>query len=255
MKALVNRKIKDMKKMALDTGYFYGYGVFETILVREGQPIFLEAHLRRLNAGLLTLGINKSVETSDVEYAIAALRVYNAGLKINVSESNVVFSTRQISYTKEHYENGAKLCLSYVYRNPTSITTNIKSMNYMDNIVEMKRARESGFNDVLFLNYKNEVCETAVANIFAIIDNEIVTPPVSSGLLPGVIRQWLVDEIGVKEQAMTYEELVTSDGVFMTNSLMGIMKVAQIGEHELKEHPLVVELTKRYVNYLKESGE
>lgn len=255
MKVLINGKIKEMKKLTLDTGYFYGYGVFETILIREGQAVFLEEHLERLAEALKTLDIKKTVTSEDVEYAIAALRVFNGALKVNVSEDNVIFTVRSLSYTSEQYRDGATLCQSYVYRNPTSPTVGIKSMNYMDNIIEMKRARESGFNDVLFLNYKGDVCETAVANIFAIIDGEVVTPPVASGLLPGVVRRWLIETCGAREQVLTMEELKGADGVFITNSLMGIMKVAAIGDKVLSQSAMTDELTRKYVDYLKNLDE
>lgn len=139
MKVLINGKIKDIKKTSIDTGYFYGYGVFETILVHKGEAVFAKEHVNRLNKSVKKLSIKQSVTIQEVEHAVAALRLYNGALKINVSEKNVVYSTREIPYTKEDYKQGFKLKVSSVLRNPTSPSVAIKSMNYMDNIIEMKK--------------------------------------------------------------------------------------------------------------------
>lgn len=255
MKVLLNNKIVDQKKLKMDTGYFYGYGVFETILIREGLPVLIEQHLERMNKALKKLDIHKEITLDQVEYAIAMLGLYNVALKINVSEANVLYSRRSIAYTQEQYSEGAKLCVSKVYRNPSSPTVNIKSMNYMDNILEMKAARQEGYNDALFLNYRGEVCETAVANIFYLKKDKIYTPLVSCGLLDGVLRQWLMSRYEVQECLVTLEDLIQSEGVFMTNSLMGIMKVQSIDGVKINENEGIGAITKAYVDFLKESGD
>lgn len=254
MKVLINGRIKELKKTNLDTGYFYGYGAFETIHIRDGKAVLLDEHIKRLNAALVTLSINKEVTREDIEYAIVALRCYNVALKLNVSEGNILYSTRAITYTKEHYIEGAKLKTSKVFRNPTSMTTKLKSMNYMDNMLAMQEAKQSGCNDALFLNYKGEVCETCVANIFAVIEGVICTPPLECGLLEGVLRGWVLKRYDVKERVLLESDLLEAEGVFITNSLMGIMNVASIDDTSLNKSQLVVSMTKDYVTYLKEEA-
>lgn len=251
MQLMINGKVKSIKKTVVDTGYFYGYGLFETILVREGVGIFLEAHLHRLNKGLRDIGINKEVTLEEVEQGILLLKCYNGAIKINVSEKQKVLSVRTVGYTAEHYEHGAKLKLSSVYRNPTSPLVYLKSMNYMDNILEMRKAKEEGWQDVLFTNYKGEICETAVANIFFIKEGQVITPKVSSGLLNGIIRQWLIETTDVIERVVSVDELDSMDGAFITNSLLGIMKVSAIGNKTFEPNDLIHQLTVAYVKHLK----
>jgi len=252
MQLLINGKVKSVKKTMIDTGYYYGYGLFETILVREGIPIFVEAHLKRLNEGLMTIGINKEVSVEQVRQGILLLKCYNGALKINVSEKQVVLSVRGTTYTAEHYAHGARLKVSKVLRNPTSPLVYLKSMNYMDNILEMRQAKEEGWQDVLFTNYQGEVCETAVANIFFIKEGQIITPKVSSGLLNGVVRQWLIDTNQVIERVILAEEIPSMEGAFITNSLLGLMKVTTIGQKTFEgDHAILQTLTKAYVKRLK----
>ncbi len=253
MRLLINGKLKEQKKTDLDTGYFYGYGVFETILVKEGIPVLAQYHLERLNEGLKTIGVHKTIAHEDLGKAISLLQCYNGSVKVNVSEANTIFSIRQVSYTQEQYQAGAKLTISEVLRNPTSPSVYIKSMNYMDNIMEIQRAKEQGYQDALFLNGAGDICETAVANLFFIKDGRLITPSIESGLLNGVIRRWVIEMMPVEERKISKEELGDMDAVFMTNSLLGIMRVSTIEHRVYGDHPLIHELTQAYVTMLRET--
>ncbi len=247
---IINNTIVDSDTMLPDRGYFYGYGVFETLRVINGTIIFLEEHLSRLNKGLMYLGIQKAINEKEVKAAIRALPCYNGVIKINVSEENTVFTTRPMSYNQEQYEEGYRLTLSRVKRNPTSHTVSIKSMNYLDNIIELEKAKKHGFNDALFLNIHDEICETAVANLFIIEDNKIITPEGSSGLLRGIMRQWVMDTYPVMEEGITLSRLLSSEGVFATNSVMGIIKVIALDEFTLNQHRMVQQIASKYEEML-----
>lgn len=254
MKAFINNKIVDCDAILPDRGYFYGYGVFETLLVVNGNIIFLEEHLSRLNNGLRYLGIQKVINKQEVEAAMNKLSCYTGVIKINVSEENTIFTTRPMTYSQKQYDQGYKLMLSSVKRNPTSHTVSIKSMNYLDNILELERAKKQGLNDALFLNIQDEICETAIANIFIIEDNKIITPDGSCGLLNGIIRQWVIDTYPVLEENITLDRLISSEGVFMTNSVMGIMKVIAIDEVTLNQHKMIQQITSKYKEVLDHLG-
>jgi len=256
LKVLINNEIVDSAAIFPDRGYFYGYGVFETLLVINGHVIFLEEHLSRLNKGLKYLNIQKVIIRQEVETATRALSCYNGVIKINVSEENTIFTTRPVSYGQEQYESGYRLMLSGVKRNPTSHIVGIKSMNYLDNIIELEKAKKHGFNDALFLNIHEEICETAVANLFIIEDNKIITPEGSSGLLSGIVRQWVMDTYPVLEENITLDRLLLSEGAFVTNSVIGIMKVVAIDEVTLNhhKHKMIQQITNKYREVLDAIG-
>jgi len=254
LKVFVNNKILDYDVMFLDRGYLYGYGVFETLRVINGNIVFLEEHLSRLNKGLRYLDIKKIINKQEVKTATEALMCYNGVIKINVSEENTVFTTRPMMYSQKQYEEGYRLTLSRVKRNPTSHTVGIKSMNYLDNIIELERAKKQGFNDALFLNTIDEICETAIANVFIIEDHKVMTPDCSSGLLNGIIRQWVMNTYPVIEERITLDRLLKSEGVFVTNSVMGIMKVVAIDDVNLNQHKMIGQMTSRYKEVLEDIG-
>ena len=104
----------------------------------------------------------------------------------------------------------------------------MKTLNYGDCILQKRAATARGIDEPLFLNTKGQVAEGATSNIFAVIQGEVVTPPVSCGLLPGVMRDFALRVTGAKERPLSPEELMQADEVFLTNSLMGAMPARSI---------------------------
>lgn len=254
MRLLVDGKIKEQEASGIDAGYFYGYGLFETLRIKDGRPIFLKEHLKRLNAGLKKISIDKTISPEAIIEAIDKLQIHDGAFKINVSETHTLYSTRDSHYGPKDYERGARLQVSSVFRNPTSPTVDLKTMNYMDNLLALRGAKAGGFDDVLFLNPEREVCETSVANIFFVQGGTVITPDKASGLLPGIVRGWVMEHLPVVVRKVQFSELATMDAAFITNSLMGIMRVATIGENTFQPHPVIASLEADYAKLLGEQG-
>ncbi len=213
----------------LDGGFYFAQGVFETILIKK-EAIFLEEHINRLNKSVDIMNLGEHINTKFIKNFIKEEKLKNIVLKIVVTEKNIVFSTREIKYSKEDYENGFKLKLSYVLRNPTSRMTYIKSLSYNENLYEYNKANKEGFNEVVFLNIYGNIAEGATSNIFIIKDKKIYTPKISDGILPGVVRNWVIENFKVCEKHLNKKDLYSADEVFITNSVLGIMKVVQFEE-------------------------
>lgn len=213
----------------LDGGFYFAQGVFETILIKK-EAIFLEEHINRLNKSIDIMNLGEHIDTKFIKNFIKEEKLKNIVLKIVVTEKNIVFSTREIKYSKEDYENGFKLKLSYVLRNPTSRMTYIKSLSYNENLYEYNKANKEGFNEVVFLNIYGNIAEGATSNIFIIKDKKIYTPKISDGILPGVVRNWVIENFKVCEKHLNKKDLYSADEVFITNSVLGIMKVVQFEE-------------------------
>lgn len=213
----------------LDGGFYFAQGVFETILIKK-EAIFLEEHINRLNKSIDIMNLGEHINTKFIKNFIKEEKLKNIVLKIVVTEKNIVFSTREIKYSKEDYENGFKLKLSYVLRNPTSRMTYIKSLSYNENLYEYNKANKEGFNEVVFLNIYGNIAEGATSNIFIIKDKKIYTSKISDGILPGVVRNWVIENFKVCEKHLNKKDLYSADEVFITNSVLGIMKVVQFEE-------------------------
>jgi 4-amino-4-deoxychorismate lyase len=85
-------------------------------------------------------------------------------------------------------------------------------------------------DEVLFLNERDEVCEGTITNVFVRLHRgEHVTPPLSSGCLPGVLRQRLLDKGRVREQVVTLRDLRHAQSISVGNSLRGMISIEYLG--------------------------
>ena len=214
-----------------DDGFFFGIGVFETIALEQGVPIFFREHLARMMASLERLGFTADPrELVDLARnacqgdAVAGSKV----LKLVVTEKNRFATVRANTYNDARRAAGFSCVFSEVRRNETSPLVAMKTLNYGDCILQKRAAAARGIDEPLFLNTKGQVAEGATSNIFAVIDGEVVTPPVSCGLLPGVMRDFALRVTGAKERPLMPEGLMQADEVFLTNSLIGAMPVRSI---------------------------
>lgn len=233
------------EKITLDSGYFFARGVFETILVKD-KPIFLEEHINRLNNGINTLGIGELVEVEDINNIIKDFDIRNCALKIVVTEKNIVLETREIIYKSGDYLRGFSLKVASTIRNSTSKLTYIKSMNYLENLLEREEALKEGYNEVIFLNEKGYVCEGSLSNIFIVKNGIIFTPKVNNGLLPGVVRDYIIKKYNVVEKEITLDEAMNADEIFITNSLLGIMGVSKFENRILTDNKITIKIREEY---------
>jgi 4-amino-4-deoxychorismate lyase len=245
MMLIINGKQQEVGTINFDSGYSFGRGAFETILVTD-RPIFLREHCERLKEGLKKLGISTNISEEYILDIIQTYNITNCALKLIVSEKNRVIETRLIQYTEGHYKKGFKLKVSDLKRNPHSIVTYLKTVNYTDNILEREKAVRLGFDEVLFLNSYGKVSEGSVSNIFFLRDSRLITPSVDCGLLNGIMRSWLINNFEVVEGKFVLEDLMNSQGVFLTNSIMGIMKVSSIDDTEINYTPDIDRIREKY---------
>lgn len=257
-------------QIILDEAFQFGLGGFETIAVEDGKPLFLKEHLDRLEDCLLFLGIRgqrkedskrdkdksfKVVTSGDVETYLDSIRqelLKHAALKIMVSQENTVFTIRQNLYTESVYKAGFSLDYSKVRRNETSPFTFYKTMNYGDCILEKRKAAANSLDDVLFLNSKGEICETTSANIFFVKDGKLYSPHQSCGLLPGIMRALIYQHYSVEDSIIYPKDIPNFQECFLTNSLMGIMPVRKIKDHQYKISIFTEQLIHKWNHLLRE---
>lgn len=231
----------------IDSSVFFGRGIFETICVLK-EGIFLRAHLKRLKEGCEALKIPFNINEEELKEFIKNEKINNKALKITVTEKNIIYSTRNIPYSFGDYNRGFSLKISDVRRNSTSKLTYLKSTCYIENIMEKEKAKDEGFDEVIFLNEREELTEGATSNLYFIKDNKIHTPKVSCGLLDGIIRKWIKKNFLVEEGCYNIDDLRNSEGIFISNSLLGIMKVSKFEDKFFGEKDLIEEVKRKYDN-------
>ena len=219
-----------------DDGYFFGLGAFETIAVYGDKPLFAKQHLKRLANTLEFLKIDCSWDDL-AELLEEGLRQIDTStsagkaLKISVSQNNRIATIRDNPYTPTSTPTLASrnrsfaLITSQVVRNQTSPLVRHKTFNYADNLLQKRLALKMGYDEPVFCNMRGCLSEGATTNVFVIIDGHIITPPVCDGLLPGIMRGFVMSRFDVEERSITSDEARECDAMFVTNSLMGAMPV------------------------------
>ena len=236
----------------LDDGYSFGLGLFETILLYKGKPVFLDEHLARINKSIVDLGLNiDKLERDEVfQYLNNKNILEYEVLKIVLSEKNRLFLKREYTYTEKDYQKGFSLNISKVRRNENSIFTFHKTLNYGDNILEKRKSKKLGYDEPIFLNSKNQITEGATSNIFVVVEDKIYTPKLSCGLLNGIVRQYIISNYDVIESEIDLEFLDNADEIFLTNSLFGIMPVNNLEKKVFKSKEISKEILSSYKKYI-----
>ena len=237
----------------LDEGYSFGLGLFETILLYKGKPVFLDEHLARINKSIVDLGWN--IKKLEKDEAFQYLDNNKNGfeyevLKMVLSEKNRLFLKREYTYTEKDYQKGFSLNISKVRRNENSIFTFHKTLNYGDNILEKRKSKKLGYDEPIFLNSKNQITEGATSNIFVVVGDKIYTPKLSCGLLNGIVREYIISNYDIIESEIDLEFLNNADEIFLTNSLFGIMPVNNLEKKVFKSQEISKNILQNYKKYL-----
>lgn len=218
-------------------GFMAGYGVFETIGVRQGRPIFFPDHWARLQRGVDSVRIRLHTTAGEMEARCVGLaganRLQEGSIKIVVfrDEDGVgeLIVSRRLSYVAADYERGFHLMTTPDPQRMRGAAH--KTLNYLKAILAREAAREVGADDALFVNGGGQIYEGAATNLFIVQGDHVLTPPADCGILPGVARaQVLRRWPGAVEREITMVDLARAEEVFVTNALLGVMPVARVDQ-------------------------
>ncbi len=232
--------------MQLDDGFQFGIGAFETIAVYKNKPIFINEHLQRLNKTLSFLEINRTITEKDISTYIDNKKEDYYALKIMVSEKNLIVTTRPITYTKDKYLIGFETNFSTIKRNNTSPFVYHKTLNYGECITQKRFALKNNLDELIFLNFEDEICEGTTSNIFFVKNNQLFTPKLSSGLLSGIMRDYVCKNYDVIETSIKALDINDFDECFVTNSLMAIMPVNRLFNKRFEKREVTNKIKNNY---------
>lgn len=235
---------------ALDYGFLYGFGLFETMRAYGGQVFRLDSHLNRLARSAEILGL--PIEALDLKDAVMdtihANKLSDARVRITISIGEggmvpdpsactqptvLILAGHYQPYPKQVYEKGFRAVVSSIRRNSQSPLSRLKSANYLENMLAKQEARAAGVDEAICLNEKGLLAEASMSNIFLVNDGILRTPGEESGILPGITREVVLElasQLGINtfEQDIRLDELFQAQEAFLTNSLMEIMPLTEI---------------------------
>ena len=267
----------DAKISVFDHGLLYGDGVFEGIRVYNGRIFELQAHIGRLlqSARVIRLdvpmseeelirAVEKTFEANGIIDGYVRLVVTRGagtlGLNPFVCEDGRLFiiaDTVQL-YPEELYEKGMRVVSATTVRNhPLAIPPQIKSLNYLNNILAKIEALDNDVPEAIMYNHEGYVAEATGDNVFIVKGGVIYTPPVQAGALEGITRGVVIrlageEELEVVEKNLTRCDLYVCDEFFLTGTAAEVIGIAEIDGRVIgdgKPGPITRLLREKFFKY------
>lgn len=224
-----------------DRGFLLGDGLYETMRCRSGAVPLLEWHLWRLAESAAALALPADPE--GFRWAVLAV-AETAGsgehaLRLTLSRGAAAGRgynpppdpSPTLLVTSQPYEppvGPLRLVRASTRIWPGAVTARHKSLSALEKVMARAEAARAGADEALLLNTSGRVAEGAAANIFIRRGDRWLTPPVAEGCLPGVMRRRVIGLTGAREEPLSAEELFDSDGVYLTNALIGCLPAASL---------------------------
>ncbi|MBA2251512.1 MAG: aminotransferase class IV [Nitrospirales bacterium] len=249
---------EDAMVSVFDHGFLYGDGVYETLRAYGGRMFMLRRHLARLRRSASLIGLDVPIPEQDwtplLQEAMKRNALSDAYLRITLSrgEGNigldprlcprptvVVISLPLQPYPAHLFQTGVSLAVVSVRRNlATALSPQIKSLNFLNNILAKQEAARSGAFDGLMLNAEGHITECTTSNIFFVKDGCVRTPSVACGILDGITREVVLSlareqDLSIQEGHYTPDAVIGADECFLSNTTMEIMPVSDIDTHSI----------------------
>jgi branched-chain amino acid aminotransferase len=235
-----------------DRGFMYGDGVFETMRAYVRRVFRLDAHLQRLTQSATSLKIKVPFSpeqiASHIESVLRANEHDDAVVRVTVTRGagergTAIDLNRQPTYVvssdplpaglEERGRNGISLAVVGVRRVPVeALPAHAKHSNYLNSILANTEAVETGADEALMLSMSGHLAECSTGNIFLVKGSDILTPSLTTGILPGITRAVVLELTNVKEMLLPRDAVFEADEVFMTNSVVGILPVRRVDSHD-----------------------
>jgi branched-chain amino acid aminotransferase len=225
----------------------YGDGLFETIRMANGKPLFVQEHLERLTNGarVLKMQLSENFTASFIQNIISELAQKNniktdGRVRLSVYRNHGGYyapTDNTVSYVLEVYpledqgyvlnSKGYTIDLFTEFKKPQSALSSIKSANSAIYVLAGIYKNQNQLDECLLQNDKNHIIETISSNLFAVKNGVLYTSPVSDGCVEGVMRRKIIEiaqanRIAAYEITIMQHVLLGADELFLTNVINGI---------------------------------
>ncbi len=232
-------------------GLLNGWGVFSTLRIADGVPFAFERHWERMHRDAAKMHVPFPAGPDELRSGILRLieanSAWNATLRVMVVRNkgglyegpDIERDFDVLAFTKDlsPWGSSVRLTLKLNARHSANEFSGCKILSWSHNLTWYEEARQAGFDEVILLNERGEVSECTSANVFIASggpqETEVSTPPLSSGCLPGVTRELLLDVVrvpGIKvvERALKPEDLERANQVFVTSTTRDLLPAVSI---------------------------
>lgn len=236
-----------------DRGFLFGDSVYEVVRTYNGVPFKFEDHYRRLLRSARHLGMEDVLITIPVEaemlhtlhhadYPESYIRlivtrgISKIGLQTDLASApNFIIILQPLApVPEEHYQDGIHMAVVSVVRNPIkSLDPNVKTGNYLNNLLAMREAQLNGAQEAVMLNFEGQVTEATTSNVFFVYDGVLVTPPIEVGILEGVTRKFICElaekyNLNLQVRNVSVTDIPYAQECFITGTIKEIVPVTMI---------------------------
>ncbi len=229
-------------------GLLSGWGVFSTLRVVDGVPFAFERHWARLSrdAAALHIALPSSadavrrklfelIEANGAQHSTLRLVIVRngGGMWEGPCSSGRPSDLLALTANSRQWGDGVKLSYVRQARHAANEFAGAKILSWAQNLTWLESAQARGFDEVILLNEKDEIAECTSANIFVANGNEVATPPLSAGCLPGITRELLlqvvrVPGIQIAEKTILPADVEAADEVFITSTTRNLLPVIEV---------------------------
>lgn len=273
---------EEAKISVFDHGFLYGDGVFEGIRAYNGRVFKLKEHIDRLYNGTRGIMINVPLTKEEMtEVVLETLRrnqLQDAYIRLVISRGAgdlgldpkkcskptvVCIADKIVLYPEELYEKGMEIITAATRRNrPEGVNPQMKSLNYLNNIMAKLEANLAGAPEALLLNNEDYVAECTGDNIFIVKNGVLITPPPYVGILVGITRNAIIEAaerlgIKVEEKVFTRYEVFTADECFLSGTAAEAVPVVKVDGRPIadgKPGPITKQIIKEFKELIKTEG-
>ncbi len=258
-----------------DRGLDYGDGVFETLLLRRGRPLFLALHLERLQRGLATLRFPPCLDAIERHLRQACAEVTGfdwpwAALRVTVSRGGgprgyvppdparprTLLTATALDRDPLQLPAPAVLQLASVRCASQPALAGIKHLNRLEQVLAAMEASQAGVDEALMLDQAGDLVSVTSGNIFLVSDGNLLTPPLATCGITGTRRRLILQRLApacglaVRETALGLAHLDRCDEAFYSNSLLGLRPIGRFGSRAWSSHPVCEALFHQYCGEL-----
>lgn len=276
-------KESEAKVSVFDHGLLYGDGVFEGIRAYNGRIFKCKEHIDRLYAAAKAIMLEIPLTKEEMKEVLLEtcrrnhLRDAYIRLVVTRGKGDLGLSPTKCSkpsvfciassitlYPPEMYEKGMPIITASQRRNKATIVDpQIKSLNYLNNILAKIEANRAGVPEALMLNHDGIVAECTGDNIFIVKDGVLYTPPIHIGILDGITRRTIIDlakDMGIEvyEKEFTLFNVYNADECFLTGTAAEAIAVTNVDGRVIGNGvagPITKKLLEAFQKYANSTGE
>ncbi len=236
-----------------DHGFLYGDGIYETLRVYNGVVFRIDEHIDRLFRSAFLIGliipmapdiikkaVYKTLEANSLKEAVIRITLSRGAGPIGLDPdlcpkpTFVIFANKFKEYPEQFYKKGVKIAIVDTRRNYSkAIDPQIKSLNFLNNILAKIEAKKRNAYEAIMLNYRGYIAEGTITNIFFVRNDVLLTPSLKVGILDGITRRIILEaakklKIETREGRFKPEDIYNAQEVFISNTTMEVMPVAEI---------------------------